>query len=400
MSGKVVLSVSMAISKGARSALLSNRSTFEALGIEIATDGSSVIFPSGTPAGWKVVLGDATTYIDKEGNFTITVVAGGATEGSISPPSEEIAWTSFSVDDLKPEGQAPSSIVVEIDFQGGCCMEAGNACCQPAPTEGGLTLRPRESTYPTGTETECLDYDGPVFTGDKTSEIAYLGSTCFNRVLAGCCPNEGGTPGQHFFPQFYTYASCNENHKGRFCQEVTPGDLVVTPQGQTLVDLDTSTPFNVHNNGCFGETHVQKTRDEIGGEFTIESYFDGSTVKHYRGQSVANFNYEGTDRTLTYVSPACVDSASLQDEYTFEADGETQSITIGLDPSGLWQFTSGASSGTIFSVNRSVEDGFTFGSSDLGCDGLHVHGNHPCTGEADPDPTGCGHGKVSPVPAS
>src|SRR5690606_2840936 len=50
-----------------------------------------------------------------------------------------------------------------------------------AAVETRLDLPPQRSKFPTGTERECLDYDGPVLNGTKRGKgrfIAYLGSTC------------------------------------------------------------------------------------------------------------------------------------------------------------------------------------------------------------------------------
>ncbi|MBI2981827.1 MAG: hypothetical protein HYY44_05995 [Deltaproteobacteria bacterium] len=401
MSGHLVVEITMPVPEGERSMLLANREQIEALGVAVAADGSSVIFPDVTPAGWKVTLGNESTFIDKKGDFTIDVVSGGATEGDIFPHSETVSWGTFTVNQLEliAGGKTPSTITLALDFQGGCCMESGNACCEQPSTSSSITLKETLwSSYPTGKETTCLDYDGPVNTGNNGSVMAYLGSTCFKRVVAGCCPNEGGTPGQKLFPQFYTYASCSENHKGRFCQEVTPGDITLNPSEIVEVSLDEEEPITVHNNGCVGESNVRKRQDQLGGEFRTESFFDGSTVKHYEGQSIANYHYSGADRTLTYITPVCIGSADLKDKYTFQTDGESLTLTFQLDATNHYQFTSGASSGTIFNGNKATEDGFTFGSVDVGCDSLHLHGNHPCTGEADPDPTGCGHGKIQAVP--
>lgn len=387
MTGRIIGEVRMEIAVEDRQTLLSNKELIEALGYAVNDDGSLVTFTEMKPAGWQVTLGDQTTYTDTEGNFTIMVKEGGATEGAISPPTDtENVWTTFTVDDLVAEGKSPSEIVMAIEFLGPKFMDEGGECC-PSLTSTKSMLK--DNSYPTGSEVQCLDYDGPINKGQNGSLLAYLGSTCNTRVLAGCCPNEGGTPGQLLFPSLYTYSSCSNNHKGRWCQEVTSGDVVVTPIGETTVALGDEELVNVHNNACFGETHVSQTKEDLGGALVNDARYDGSKVKHYSGSSVLDFNYDATDWVLTYQAPKCVDSVDLKDEFQFEADGTTVTLTIGIKKENLWKFDSSVA---IFSG-----EGVDISSGDEKCESLHVHGAHPCTGTDDPDPEHCGHGTVTQI---
>ena len=369
-------------------------------------DGSTVAFPAISPAGWQITLGDESAFIDETGDFAIEVVEGGATEGRIVHPSEEEDVAVFSVDQLAAEGETPTTIVISMEFQGGCCMTPEDGCCptDSAESSASLIIDPKSAstskTNPTFNWGFCLLTDGPL--SDVDSLLGYFGSTCSARVDAGCCPNEGGSflGGGAIALGVVKRTSCIDNHKGRYCQELLPGDLVVTPPG-TLpgvveVKLGEKLYLLVHNNGCFGKTYISKLLgSDLGGIFKGTGY-DGRVLKHYTGQK-GNWTYF-TDRAPYFKAPNCTDNLQAIDTYTFRAEGTSGFITFKIKMTNIWRFKTGSKqyfSGSTFTVSPSEppseENDFK------GCADNHMHGRHPCTGAEDPDPKGCGHGQVTQV---
>jgi hypothetical protein len=164
---------------------------------------------------------------------------------------------------------------------------------------------------------ECEQTNGFVEEGDvvradsrPSSGFYFFGSTCFRFVAAGCCPNENATADLVNLPaailQFHLEGfrsvrstffgdlsvnildpalvprdtkSCIDNHGGRQCQEVQIGDVsldfqvadkgpIVFPNSRELtvmVEPDEEVDFVLHNNGCFGVSHITATEDELGG---------------------------------------------------------------------------------------------------------------------------------------
>src|SRR5262249_50820374 len=94
----------------------------------------------------------------------------------------------------------------------------------PAQTTGPL------GTYPARGQSQCLDYDGASL--DRTTVagvlVDYVGSTCYRRIHEGCCGNELGSLWVSAKSVFgFKPKECSANHKGRFCQEVTKGDIAI-----------------------------------------------------------------------------------------------------------------------------------------------------------------------------
>lgn len=433
MQGSAKLLITTPIPEETRTLALSRRADIEAMNYTMAEDGSAIAFPDIIPAGWLVTLGDETALIDADGNFEIEVVTGGASEGEILHPAEDQLAARFSVDQLVASGSTPTPIVIYQELLGGCCMTEGDSCCPSNSTPKSLQqqeetitavlrekfsfenisllknstkkLYPTEPalrTYPTFNWGFCLLTDGPLTSVDPL--LGYFGSTCSTRVDQGCCTNEGGSflEGGLIALGVLTRISCVNNHKGRYCQELTPGDLTVSTEGENSVELGETLLVTVHNNACYGRTYVADNRS-LGGQLTGDNY-QGITIKHYTG-TTGSYSYS-TDQFMHYEAPACISDAELaegiEDRFLFNADSAFVVSHFVLAKINLWRFNSG---GQIFSRNRAGSDGFRISDPEepnpdipgSGCDSYHVHGSHPCTGGADPDPTGCGHGRVTQI---
>jgi hypothetical protein len=262
----------------------------------------------------------------------------------------------------------------------------------------------RMGFYPLGNQSCCRQYDGPTSSQFDLGTVEgtlfnYFASTCHLRVFTGCCANELGSLTAAGLKAIgaLEQVSCVHNHKGRYCQEIVQGDLSVDTDGvlvrdgtsyQRPVRLGERVDMIVHNNGCFGTTFIEKTRNEIQGRFegTFVSEELGRAL-HFTG-SPPNLDYEA-DRDFEYVVPACVSefSGNALDTYVFKTDGVDFTIRFRLKTGNLWRFEDGS----VFSA-----DDKTVSPPNEDCQTYHVRGAHPCTGDADPgDP--CGHGVVTPV---
>ncbi len=217
----------------------------------------------------------------------------------------------------------------------------------------------------------CEDKNGPLSAVTSNKYLAYLGSTCDEYVKVGCCPNEnafsdieyntlllanpGATAGRALISELAgqraflsgplnptSELDCPHNHKGRSCQHVKIGDLSVDiggsitfANGETTVELcpGQSIELVVHNNGCFGTTFVDKTREEIPGVLTSEGLVNGPgglELRHFNPTSFgpdpgAPYPTYVTDRSLNFTAPPQARPGSI-DSYRFAVDG--RSVTV------------------------------------------------------------------------
>jgi hypothetical protein len=208
---------------------------------------------------------------------------------------------------------------------------------------------------------------------------------------------------------------CVKNHKGRFCQEVTPGDLEVFGQKTPrTADLGRQFQIKVHNNGCFGDTSISRINSpNLGGTLAGEGLENGPDeflLRHYDKAKVDALTCAKTedpgrevaawvgDRTIIYELPKCMDVLRTRETEHFlfaEVEGSAD-VSFRLDRDLLYWFKKGFPS--AFSITNAARDEWHLANPDVGCSGVHVHGNHPCTGAADPDPRGCGHGMAEKIP--
>ncbi len=428
-----------------RATLLAQQTELEALGYVVAPDGSSVGWPEMPARGWLVRMGDRLTLSDADGAFTVTLNEGDATIGSIAHPQQPDApLFELRADQLGRLEADAVEFEIEVEFNGGCGMNDDPAFPDPAacndllaqtspseshrhhdlhhdhdhagttePPETGHTVAidtrafsetdPSQAqrsealgTYPLGNQNCCRQYDG-IGDGDTTTALGvvtnYIGSTCARLVNDGCCAGELGsfTASALKTLGLVEPISCKRNHKGRYCQEVTQGNLVgrvresiVGPSSNHDVTLGETIDITIHNNACFGETFVEKTHEEIFGVLSGSAY-SGDRITHFDG--VAPLEMYVADRDLTYVTPRCttVATGNEQDVYTFAADGAVVTMRFILDTQNLWRFTE---DGSVFDGERYPPTPPTDQ-----CPDFHLTGTHPCNDA--PDPGGpCGQGAV------
>ena len=127
--------------------------------------------------------------------------------------------------------------------------------------------------------------------------LDYLGSVCEKYVLVGCCPNENVASDSEYLAYYYNLIervelgdsggqsrrtllikpplprdifTCQDNHRGRACQQCLVGDVsldfrasgkagLIKPHDSTptiLVQRGEQVEFVLHNNGCYGITNL------------------------------------------------------------------------------------------------------------------------------------------------
>lgn len=310
----------------------------EADGFRLTEDGN-LLYPPFPAANWTVRLGDGEALTEADGSFRI-LRSKTTTTVTLSHPTHEGYGVTFDSSTLSPGQRAEHGIAVIQAFRGGCGMSTegsndfcggatprlaqevvraqrepgiiGNRCgfAVPRPTEvqlldRGEYARPLEETQ--DVDIECHDRcerdNGAIRNAGK---LTYLGSTCFQFVRAGACPNENAIADTEFLLPVvvdsiaYVFGArkppnsidsiappvvpgrdraCMDNHKGRLCQQVSIGDVsldlsnsddggILFPQTKTRVirvrrgdRLD----FVLHNNGVYGVTELRAIVRGIGG---------------------------------------------------------------------------------------------------------------------------------------
>ncbi len=242
----------------------------------------------------------------------------------------------------------------------------------PRPTEEQILDR---GHYPDPTDfnrrglkiecySSCEDNNGR---GLLSGVHPYFDSTCFQYVRLGCCPNENPASDGEFdaaYPfavlEFVTLRAvnlfvgspktvilsppvapqdaltCQDNHKGRECQQLSPGDVSLDfrQAGAPLVKPTSSTPviqvkrgqrveFVLHNNGCFGSTTVSAIRRDILG--TLTRTYKELTVRETRLAQTPPFPAE---RRLVSSDPLL---ANVPTFGTYE--GFTPPVSLDVTPS-------------------------------------------------------------------
>lgn len=298
-------------------------------------------------------------------------------------------------------GSTAEPTVAEDERGTGAHAHHHRANTQGGNKEPAFTTGPR-GTYPAGGQSCCKDYDGGTYDGGTLHGVIlnYYGSTCEKFVSNGCCAGELGSIKNSILSAvgLLTPKGCLSNHKGRWCQELKQKDISldidgsVSPRDSTTspspMNLGETKTFTIHNNGCFGETAVEKVKQEVGGIVSGDGYDQAALLSHKTGPTYV------PDRTLQYTSPRCVGALvnHAQDEFRFSTDGSSVAVVFRMSPAGLYRFLP---DGPVFSVLASNKYNFHLAGQDV-CPGLHVHGAHPCTNAPDLNPGACGQGRVEP----
>jgi len=440
--GQLLIRRLLNVPASVRSGLLAQQAAVDAAGLELTPDGSQLLWPLRGANGWWVRFGDSFTTTDEDGFFTIEIAPEDGPVGTLAHPQQsddplfELPITLLAAVDQSPvpiqlehEHAGPcgmnddpafpdpdtcneivgdgfptalaedgASQASHVHYHDGAALDASQTDPTQAKTQGPL------GTYPAANQHCCRDFDGGNYDGGTTlgTLLNYMDSTCSMLIDSGCCAGELGSVKASILSSvgLLNPVSCKTNHKGRYCQEVTQGEVSVQIDGRVigrhtigyfLVRLGETKSVVVHNNGCFGETAVEKTEERIFGILTGPN-FSGGKITHYD-----NPKTYVADRTLSYFVPKCIDSVrwNQYDRYSFSTDGIWTWPTFDLRYENLYKFVP---NGPIFSADNGPADGFHIANPDQ-CEGIHVHGFHPCTGAPEPPNAGpCGQGIVEAVP--
>ena len=309
----------IAVEPNFRADVIANRALIEAEGLEVSADGSIILFPA-SPAGCYRVQTDTEQVVTSfDGSFSLAE-PGGA-NGKILHPTDGRAPAEFDATVLSSDPEQPTVIQVLHPFKGPCGMNIPleDFCTVDRPNDlpapilaravpTAITNGPR-GTYPVPIKnTVCEDKNGILSGVTRNKFLAYVGSTCDGYVKVGCCPNENpfsdveynilsSSPGfalieairagnlnvqlsPAVIPAGLAGApdlSCVDNHKGRVCQQLLPGDIsidtgknIATAFEVEVVEVlaGSNYSFAVHNNGCFGTTEITPLVQFINGTLT------------------------------------------------------------------------------------------------------------------------------------
>jgi hypothetical protein len=452
--GNLQVISTIAIPAAGQATIAAHKSDLDALGYAVADDGSTLSGPQAGAFGWIVKLGSKTTFAGPSGDFVVDSESGDPAQADVYWPGwPDQPMFTVALQALVPDGQAPVPIVFEWAAQDMCGMEvddagapAGPGCHATAPASPSPAPRHRPKdppktyqgalgTYPKGGQSECQQNDGPtatalwgIFDNEKTN---FIGSTCWDYVMSGCCYGERATPSLRLqnalvkwvltsdlmktWDALNKWRHCVDVHHGRYCQELAIGNLALgMPDGtiqhagpllaSTLafpytITLGTPVTINVHDDGCYGQTIVVPQADAggtlSGGGYT-DTFVPAPAILHYTPVPGGSPDWAApyvTDQAVTYTPPKCIASTSAYDHFFFESDGSGIGVDLRVSTDHLFQFPGGS----IFSAAEAAQGGFTIQPPSAACpSGCWVQGSHPCTGA--PDPGGaCGQGVVTPL---
>jgi hypothetical protein len=368
LSTVVVTTKSIQFPDAARQDVIDKRGELEAQGLTVAGDGSTVSGEPKAAGGWIAQLGDQRVRIDPTGLLQLDVPAGSPLEGSLFHPSNrDVPVARFFLVELGGVVDVPPPIQLDIVTQGACRMDVDPAddppschagavpagigqvasfetnALNPDPTQFPPKLDGSLGTYanpdPAAEQVACLDYDGFIQTGERGDSsikgaISYPGSTCQKKVDEGCCDNEAATVRRRILTlvdEFtFPVLGCVGNHKGRYCQQITKGDVAAEAKGQVAraggsISIEVRGGENVgvqvHNNACYGQTFVSRGFfSDLGGSLVGER-FDGETLFHF-DQTAYYF-----DSPLTYFTPLDCQTGQ-KDEFEFQADDAEAEVTF------------------------------------------------------------------------
>ncbi len=247
-------------------------------------------------------IGERLYPIPENGGIDLPEIPAGVTEASvISSPGNPKPLHTFPITQLA----AGATVVIPIKYRGPLGM---NSLDDQVP--GGRHLHSRDedggtTTCPPGTKSPCCeDQNGTLGDGKRYNNgwkryRNFIGSTCFQWVLKGCCANEGA----EIIPALFgSDISCYDNHKSRNCQDLKDDDFAVNPT-EIVVQCGQQARLTVKNGTCSNESILLTTTGFVGQVKGDEDYGPGSQlIRHYDNATPqVNHLYE---REFLYIAPA------------------------------------------------------------------------------------------------
>ncbi len=279
-------------------------------GIQFEDATRTLRFPH-TPFHAVLRVGTAFYPIPKNGEIDLPKIPAGVTEASvISDLSKATPLYTLPIAQLV----AGATIVIPITYRGPLAM---NSADDTVP--GGRHFHSRDennasTTCPPGTKTPCCeDQNGSLGDGKRYNNgwkryRNFIGSTCFQWVLEGCCTNEGA----EIIPALFgSYISCYDNHKSRNCQDLNDQDFSVSTE-EIVVQCGQQVRLTVTNGTCSNETILltDATLGTLKGDEDMvyrsdeneEIVYSAQRVRHY-DSATPRVNHIHT-REFLYTAPA------------------------------------------------------------------------------------------------
>ncbi|WP_395088873.1 hypothetical protein [Armatimonas sp.] len=249
-------------------------------------------------------VGERLYPVPANGEIDLPEIPAGVTEASvISSPSNPTPLHTFPIAQLV----AGVTIVVPINYHGPLGM---NSPDDTVP--GGRHLHSRDedngtTTCPPGTKSPCCeDQNGALGDGRRYNNgwkryRNFIGSTCFQWVLAGCCANEGA----EIIPALFgSYISCYDNHKSRNCQDLKDDDFAVSAT-EIVVQCGQQARLTVTNGTCSNESIVLTLSNFVGQVKGDEDYGPGSQLIRHYDSATPRVNHL-RDREFFYIAPVAL----------------------------------------------------------------------------------------------
>lgn len=116
---------------------------------------------------------------------------------------------------------------------------------------------------------------------------------------------------------------CFNNHKYRFCQNMSPTDFNAVPVGTTTIPVGGSVKIKVRNNTAANETQVEQSKQTDG---VLVGAVSAGQIKHYDDPSKTHLNAVECEWLAPSALPEGV--AEATETLTFRANGLTRIVTI------------------------------------------------------------------------
>lgn len=122
--GKVMLRVHLFVPSGTRDELLASQKARDDGLKPSPIDPNAVTLPDQPAAGWYARIGEETTMISANGEFSLSPKEDEKRELEIINPAHGQVYATFPVSSLKPvNGEKPETLVVELAHRGDCGMD-------------------------------------------------------------------------------------------------------------------------------------------------------------------------------------------------------------------------------------------------------------------------------------
>ena len=267
-----------------------------------------------TPFHAVLRVGNVFYPVPKSGEIDLPEIPTGVTEAAvISDLSKATPLYKVPIAQLV----AGSTIVIPIAYRGPLAMNSADDTVPGGRHSHSRDENSTTTTCPPGTKTPCCeDQNGNLGDGKRYNNgwkryRNFIGSTCFQWVLEGCCTNEGA----EIIPALFgSYISCYDNHKSRNCQDLNDQDFSVSTE-EIVVQCGQQVRLTVTNGTCSNESILLSngTLGTLKGDESIG--FGSQRVRHY-DEATPLVNHIRT-REFLYIAPGGLGEGVTEKKTTF-----------------------------------------------------------------------------------